>query len=116
MSQHKGVDVRIVNPVSGCGYTSRKCAQRYVDRDVAQWVKDGNGRDCLEFVERTAAAAIVATSVRAHHTHSGVKHPPTISVSTWVDCWRTAMAIILQPYSPYEELRSGVVRKRTVKP
>jgi hypothetical protein len=63
MSRHKGVDVRILNPASGRGYTSRKCAQRYVQRGVARWVKDSSGRDCLEFLASHAVAAIVAASV-----------------------------------------------------
>jgi hypothetical protein len=64
MSQHKGVDVHILNPASGCGYTSRKCAERYVRRGVARWVKDNRGRDCLEFVAGGAAARIAASVAR----------------------------------------------------
>jgi hypothetical protein len=75
MSRQKGVDVRILNPAAGRGYTSRKCAERYVHRGVARWVKDSNGRNCLEFVTSGPIAAIVAASVvretaydRAAHT------------------------------------------------
>jgi hypothetical protein len=63
MSRHKRVDVRLLNPASGRGYTSRKCAERYVNRGVARWVKDSNGSECLEFLKDGAVAAIVATSV-----------------------------------------------------
>lgn len=63
MSHHKGVDVRILNPASGRGYTSRKCAGRYVQRGVARWVKDNSGRDCLEFVTDGTIAPIIAASV-----------------------------------------------------
>jgi hypothetical protein len=75
MSRNKGVDVRILNPASGRGYTSRKCAERCVGRCVARWVKDDSGRDCLEFISGGAVASIVAASVvretaydRAAHT------------------------------------------------
>lgn len=64
MSRHKGVDVRILNPASGRGYTSRKCAQRYVQRGVARWVKDKDGRDCLEFLAQGAIPEIVVASIR----------------------------------------------------
>src|ERR1051326_7517562 len=63
MSRHKGIDVRILNPASGRGYTSRKCALRYVRRGVARWVKDGSGRDCIEFVPFGPIAVIIAESV-----------------------------------------------------
>ena len=75
MSRHKGVHIRILNPASGRGYTSRKCAERYVRRGVAEWAKDNSGRDCLKFLERGAIASIVGRSVaretgydRAAHT------------------------------------------------
>lgn len=63
MSKHKGVDVRILNPASGRGYTSRRCAERYVRRGVARWVTDDRGRTCLEFLSAGAVAGIVAASV-----------------------------------------------------
>ena len=64
MSRHKGVDVRILNPASGRGYTSRKCAERYVRRGVARWVEDSNGRNCIEFLADGAMPAVVAASVQ----------------------------------------------------
>ncbi len=63
MSKHKGVDVRILNPASGRGYTSRKCAERYVRRGIARWVKDERGRNCVEFLSGADRAATVAVSV-----------------------------------------------------
>lgn len=77
MSHHKGVDVRILNPASGRGYTSRKCAERYVRRGVARWVRDNSGRDCLEFVVGSAVTAIIAASVARetaydHAAHTGM--------------------------------------------
>jgi len=74
MSRHKGVDVRIVNPASGCGYTSRKCAERYVRRGVARWVKDNSGRDCLEFVTGGAIATIIAASVARETAYDRAAH------------------------------------------
>jgi len=74
MSRHKGVDVRILNPASGRGYTSRKCADRYVQRGVARWAKDNSGRDCLEFVTGGAIAAIVARSVARETTYDRAAH------------------------------------------
>ena len=69
MSRHKGVDVQILNPASGRGYTSRKCAQRYVRRGVARWAKDSHGRDCLEFVTGSALAAMVAAAVARENAY-----------------------------------------------
>lgn len=62
MSRHRK-DVRILNPAAGRGYTSRKCAERYVRRGVARWVKHASGSDCLEFFKSGGAAAVVAASV-----------------------------------------------------
>jgi hypothetical protein len=74
MSQHKGVDVRILNPASGRGYTSRKCAERYVRRGHARWVKDNGGRDCLEFLTDGAIAAIICASVSRETAYDSAAH------------------------------------------
>ena len=74
MSQHKGVDVRILNPASGRGYTSRKCAERYVRRGVARWVKDSGGHDCLEFVASSAIAVSIAASVARETAYDRAAH------------------------------------------
>ena len=74
MSRHKGVDVRILNPAAGRGYTSRKCAERHVQRGLARWVKDNSGRDCLEFVSKDAIAAIVARSVARETAYDRAAH------------------------------------------
>lgn len=73
MSQHK-TDVRILNPASGRGYTSRKCAARYVGRGVARWVKDARGRDCLQFLKSGAIAAVVAASVAREIAYDRAAH------------------------------------------
>jgi hypothetical protein len=87
MSQHKRVDVRILNPVSGRGYTSRKCAHRYVQRGVARWVKDNSGRDCLEFVAIGSIAGVIAASVASvaretaydYAAHFGIARLPELA-------------------------------------
>lgn len=56
MSKNKGVDVLILNPVSGRGYTSRKKANEYVARKLAKW----NG-DCLEFLTHGPFGAFQAS-------------------------------------------------------
>jgi len=74
MSRRKGVDVRILNPAAGRGYTSRKCAERYVRRGVARWVKDSNGRACLEFLAISPVSAAVARSVARDAAYDRVIH------------------------------------------
>ena len=63
MSKHKHTDVRILNAAVGCGYTSRKNADRYVARGVARWFRDERG-ECLEFTKGTPQAAAVQASVK----------------------------------------------------
>jgi len=81
MSRQKGTDVRILNPAAGCGYTSRKCAERYVRRGLARWVKDSGGRDCLEFVERGPIATIVAASVARETAYDRAAHTGMATLS-----------------------------------
>jgi len=79
MSKHKRVDVRILNPIAGRGYTSRKCATRYVQRGIARWAKDGHGRDCLEFLAE-GFAAIVKASVKRVVDHTVLAYDRAASV------------------------------------
>lgn len=64
MSQHKKADVRILNPAGGRGYTSRKCAERYIREGRAQWAWDEKG-PCVEFLENHPRHVAVVTHVRA---------------------------------------------------
>ena len=57
------LDVRILNPFAGRGYTSRKRAERYVRRGVARWVEDSQGRACLQFLATGQTAAAIAASM-----------------------------------------------------
>jgi hypothetical protein len=81
MSRHKGVQVRILNPASGCGYTSRKCAERYVRRGMARWVKDDSGRDCLEFVADGGMSRIIAASVTRETAYDRAAHTGMATLS-----------------------------------
>ena len=55
--------VRIVNPISGCGYTSRARADRYVRRGMAHYVIQAGVR-CLEFQPENARANQAASSAK----------------------------------------------------
>lgn len=60
MSKRKNADVKIVNPVAGRGYTSRKCAERYVRDGRARFTADG-----LEFIDQNRLH--VAASQRSEY-------------------------------------------------
>lgn len=68
MSRHKQNDVRILNPISGRGYTSGKKAQQYVDAERADYVNDQNGRRCLKFRESDPRNLRVETNVNLRIT------------------------------------------------
>jgi hypothetical protein len=96
MSQHKGVDVRILNPASGRGYTSRKCAERYVRRGAARWVKDNSGRDCLEFVAGgDAIAAIIAASVARETAYDVAAHTGMAQIADLANLPMIAPAVFM---------------------
>jgi len=95
MSQHKGVDVRILNPASGRGYTSRKCAERYVQRGVARWVKDNSGRNCLEFVAGGAIAAIIAASVVRETAYDVAAHTGMAQIADLANLPMIAPAVFM---------------------
>src|SRR5437867_2250628 len=95
MSQHKRVDVRILNPASGRGYTSRKCAERYVRRGHARWVKDTSGRDCLEFVANGAIAAIISASVTRETAYDRAAHTGMARIGDLANLPMIAPAVLL---------------------
>jgi hypothetical protein len=78
MSKHKHTDVRILNAAGGCGYTSRKKADRYVHRKVARWCRDERGRECLEFVKGTPQAAAVQAAVKRTVDQIGYDGVPSV--------------------------------------
>lgn len=63
--------VRILNPAGGYGWTTRKRAQRYIQRGMARW----NG-DALEFL-RLSGDVVLISAARArdaaydHAAHTG---------------------------------------------
>jgi hypothetical protein len=59
----KRLFVRIVNPISGCGYTSHARADRYVRRGMAHYVIQA-GVQCLEFQPENARADQAAASAK----------------------------------------------------
>ena len=69
MSRHKGVDVRILNPAGGRGYTSRKSAERYVRKGRARWVVD-MGQECIEFHSQHHGHLAAVRSVESAHDES----------------------------------------------
>ena len=101
MSKHKHTDVRILNAAVGCGYTSRKNADRYVDRKVARWVRDEHGRECLEFVKGTPQATAVRASVKRTRTADQIGYDDVPSVERFGGAVRYFYQeqIVNQPYT-----------------
>lgn len=66
--------IRIENPVSGCGYTSRNRAKRFVSQGRAAWTSQSSIRFVAQDHRHTSAQQSVDNTIRSYDraAHSGI--------------------------------------------